>query len=85
MANVVTRRYESMQYDGTNGTLVAEWLDGAYTISSDTGVQLMLLSSEGSRKVIPAGGWLVRDASHELVWYGTAASYAVQWTETLGG
>ncbi|MGW5616287.1 hypothetical protein [Streptomyces sp. NPDC003877] len=82
---IVTRRHESMQYDGTNGTAVAEWLDGAYTISSDTGVQLMLLSSEGSRKVIPATGWLVRDASHELVWYGTGASYAVQWTDVEAG
>ena len=77
----VTPKQESMQYDGTNGTALVAWLDGAsYTITSDTGTQLVLTDFEGSRKTIPLSGWVVRSASHELTWQGSDAAYTAQWS-----
>lgn len=76
----VTELRESAQYDGTNGQALADWLDGTYTVFSDTGSVLVLRDSEGTRKTIPLGGWLIRDGSRTLAWYGTDAVYTARWT-----
>lgn len=77
----VTHRYESAQYDGTNSAAILAFLDGAsYTVVEASTQRLVLTDSEGSRKVIPAGGWVVRFGwSHELAWQGSDATYQAQW------
>ncbi|MFF4479442.1 hypothetical protein ACFY1A_20820 [Streptomyces sp. NPDC001520] len=78
---IVTEFCESKQYDGTNGADVAAWLDGPYTIASDTGTQLVLVDWESTRKVIPRSGWVVRDSSRNLMWQGSDAAYRARWVE----
>jgi len=77
----VTQRYESAQYDGTNAAAVLAFLDGAsYTVVESSATRLVLTDSEGSRKVVPAGGWVIRSGwSHELTWQGSDAAYQAQW------
>lgn len=76
----VTQKYESTQYDGTNSTVILGFLDGAaYTVVEASSVRLVLTDGEGTRKTIPAGGWVVRGASHELVWQGSDTAYLAQW------
>lgn len=77
----VTQRYESAQYDGTNSAAILAFLDGAsYTVVEATQVRLVLTDSEGTRKVIPASGWVVRSGwSHELAWQGSDVAYQAQW------
>jgi hypothetical protein len=78
---IVTQRYESAQYAGDFATILA-FLDGAiYTVDSETAERLVLRDGEGTPKVIPAGGWVVRGASHELVWQGSNSAYLAQWAE----
>lgn len=79
----VTQKYDSIQYDGTNGTFICEgFLDGsAYALVNDTGTLLTFTDSENSLKAVPLDGWVVRSTNHELVWRGSNASYAAQWTE----
>ncbi|KUF18472.1 hypothetical protein [Streptomyces silvensis] len=75
----VTDRRASTQYDGSNVADVLAWLDGTYTVLSETETTLVLRDGEGTRKPIPTGGWLVRDANRSLVWYGSAAAYEERW------
>lgn len=75
----VTEFRESNQYIGTNGQDLADWLDGSYTVLSDTGSVLVLRDSEGTRKTIQLNGWLIRDGGGTLAWHGSAALYAAQW------
>jgi hypothetical protein len=75
----VTHRYESAQYTGDSAAILA-FLDGAtYTISSETPERLVLLDGEGTPKIIPLNGWVIRSWSHELAWQGTNAAYLAQW------
>lgn len=76
----VTEYRESSQYIGTNGQDLADWLDGSYTVLSDTGSVLVLRDSEGTRKTIQLNGWLIRDGGGTLVWHGTDAAYTAGWT-----
>jgi hypothetical protein len=76
----VTHRYESAQYTGDFATVLA-FLDGAtYTVDSETAERLVLRDGEGTPKVIPANGWVIRSSSHELVWQGSNTAYLAQWT-----
>lgn len=76
----VTQRYEPVQYDGTNFLEVLEFIDGAaYAVVEASSVRLVLTDGEGTRKTIPADGWVIRGASHELVWQGSDAAYLSQW------
>lgn len=77
---LVTEVREARQYDGTNGTQLADWLDGSYTVASDDGTRLVLRDGEGTRKRIPLGGWLVRDGDRSLLWYGNQNQYEKRWT-----
>lgn len=72
---------ESNQYTGGNGQALANWLDGTYTVVSDTGSVLVLRDSEGTNKTIRLNGWLVRDGGGTLAWHGSAAQYAAGWVE----
>ncbi|MVO84202.1 hypothetical protein GPA10_05295 [Streptomyces sp. p1417] len=76
----VTPRCEATQYDGSNSIDLLAWLDGTYTVLSESETTLVLQDGEGTRKRIQPGGWLVRDANRSLVWYGTAAAYEERWT-----
>lgn len=75
----VTTRLESAQYDGTNGSALADWLDGSYQVISDDGQLLILKDGEGTRKRIRLNGWLVRDNSKNLLWHGGNAAYNATW------
>jgi hypothetical protein len=75
----VTEFREANQYTGTNGQDLVNWLDGTYTVFSDTGSVLVLRDSEGTRKTIQLNGWLVRDGGGTLVWHGSAVQYAAGW------
>lgn len=77
----VTHRYESAQYDGTNSAAILAFLDGAsYTVVEASAERLVLTDSEGTRKTVPAGGWVVRYGwAHELAWQGSDAAYQAQW------
>lgn len=76
---IVTQRYESEQYTGDSAAVLA-FLEGAeYTVESETPSALVLLDGEGTPKTIPANGWVVRSARHELVWQGSDAAYQAQW------
>lgn len=81
----VTELRESAQYDGTNGAALAAWLDGSYSVVSDTGTRLVLQDGEGARKAIALGGWLVRDGNRTLLWHGAPEAYAAQWTAITAG
>jgi hypothetical protein len=78
----VTHRYESAQYDGTNSAAILAFLEGAsYTVVEASAERLVLTDSEGTRKVVPASGWVIRTGwSHELAWQGSDAAYLAQWT-----
>lgn len=77
--STVTHRFESAQYTG-DAAAVLSFLDGAeYTVSSETAERLVLLDGEGTPKMIPMNGWVVRSWSHELMWQGSNAAYLAQW------
>lgn len=78
---IVTQRFESIQYDGANRAAILTFLDGAtYTVLEETATRLVLVDSEGTHKVIPVDGWVIRPGwAHELAWQGSNAAYQAQW------
>ncbi|HET6875563.1 MAG TPA: hypothetical protein VFH70_12325, partial [Acidimicrobiales bacterium] len=55
---VVVPRYESMQYDGTNGAALVEWLCGTVVLISDDGTEL-LVDYCGSERRLTVGDWAI--------------------------
>lgn len=80
----VVQRFESMQYDGTNGAEVIDWLCGSVDLISDDGTALVV-DFIGSPRTIAAGGWVVAAGGGTGVraFYTevTAADYANVWLE----
>lgn len=76
-----------MQYDGTNGPAVIEWLCGTVDLVSDDGNELVVYFI-GSERRIPAGDWVIaagggtgfRAFSAET----TNADYVNNWIELPG-
>ncbi|MET9954204.1 hypothetical protein ABZ135_22010 [Streptomyces sp. NPDC006339] len=58
----VVPRYESMQYNGTNGQDIVDWLNGSADLASDDGTQLVLLYC-GSPRAVAVGNWVVAGGS----------------------
>jgi hypothetical protein len=77
-------KLDSLQYDGTNGTYIAEtYLDGAvYSVYSDTGTVLTLVEGGENFTVIPLNGWVVRALWNSgPYWTGSNTTYLAQWAE----
>ncbi|MDX3527131.1 hypothetical protein P1P75_11925 [Streptomyces sp. ID05-39B] len=84
---IVVPRYEAMQYDGTNGQAVVDWLKGTVELVSDDGNQLVV-DFLGSQRTIPAGGWVIAsgggagpDGPRYFSTEQTAADYTNGWLE----
>lgn len=81
---LVVPRYESMQYDGTNGPAVIDWLCGTAELVSDDGHELVL-DVVGSQRTIAAGGWVIAGAGgtdfRVFSTEATAGDYAAYWLE----
>ncbi|MFE3484823.1 hypothetical protein ACIQ1S_09365 [Streptomyces griseus] len=80
---IVTRKFESVQYNGTNGTYIANtWLTDMQLIS-DTG-NLLTLGSGEDRYPVPNGWWVVRDSgATRLLTYCSPAEYASSWAPVM--
>lgn len=55
---IVTERYESRQYDGSNGAAVVAWLDACTLISDEDGV-LTAEDEVSGRFMVDTGGWVI--------------------------
>ena len=80
---LVTPHYESMQYDGTNGEAVVDWLNGSVDLVSDDGTQLVV-AFLGSQRTIEAGGWVIAGGNGAFRGFyaeQTATAYAAGWHE----
>ncbi|MEU0675488.1 hypothetical protein ABZ330_21855 [Streptomyces sp. NPDC006172] len=81
---IVTPRYESMQYDGTNGPQVVEWLCGTAEFVSDDGAELAVMVS-GEVRRIPAGDWVIANGGgngfRSFSTEQTATDYTTSWVE----
>ncbi|MFF9844606.1 hypothetical protein [Streptomyces sp. NPDC013740] len=55
---IVVQRFESMQYDGTNGAELVAWLNGSADLVSDDGSHLVLLYV-GSQRTLAVGDWAI--------------------------
>ncbi|HEY9353692.1 MAG TPA: hypothetical protein VIP28_10590 [Nocardioides sp.] len=79
---IVTPKYESLQYDGTNGPqIVGEWL-ASVTLVSDDGQTLVFQDRESSTYTMQVGDWVIRTPADR--WFPrvvTAADYALSWVE----
>lgn len=81
MVNVV-RKMQSMQYTGTNGQDIADWLTGMSVVSDEDGTLVFGAGDgpEAERYQITTDSWVVRDAgSRMLVTYCTPQEYESGW------
>ncbi|NUL03607.1 hypothetical protein HRW07_10235 [Streptomyces lunaelactis] len=64
----VIEKLESVQYDGTNGSYIAEtFLGGGTTVGSDDGRVLQLVDGMND-PTVPLGHWLIRRAAGAGRW-----------------
>ncbi|MFI6105851.1 hypothetical protein [Streptomyces sp. NPDC051310] len=86
---LVTERYESIQYDGTNGRYIAEtWLANCALVE-DTGTLLTIddVGPTGSGLVnVEVGGWVIKRspvADHQNLFYMALSdsSYRLRYVE----
>jgi hypothetical protein len=82
---VITQRFESRQYTGTNGTDLITWLSGTVDLISDDGTTLVIVYS-GSQRRIPVGSWIIAtgggaDGVRSFHTDQTPADYATGWLE----
>jgi len=80
----LVQKLDSLQYDGTNGTYIADtYLDGnVFSVYSDTGTVLTLIEGGENYTVIPLNGWVIRTLWSNLpYWTGTNTAYLAQWAE----
>jgi hypothetical protein len=80
----VTRRLESIQYDGTNGSFICgTWLD--VTLDSDDGEVLVFLDGDQNLTNVPQNYYLIRSRSTDQ--FPTAivspSDYALMWHELV--
>ncbi len=83
----LVQKLDSLQYDGTNGTYIAEtYLDGnIYSVYSDTGTVLTLLETNpggDSYVTISLNNWVIRALWNNFIyWHGSNSAYLAQWAE----
>ncbi|GGZ28073.1 hypothetical protein [Streptomyces nitrosporeus] len=83
---LVVPRYESMQYDGTNGELLAEWaLTATYVETFEDGTLSLLINNYGLvyDQQVKVGWWALRSSG---MWQGAMSPemYAREWAEIPG-
>ena len=75
------QRFESKQYDGTNGAdLVNNFVQNC-SLTSDDGVTLKFLDSNYCDQVLPVGSWVIRSPDRNYLWAGSDAEYQLRWVE----
>lgn len=79
---IVTPKYESLQYDGTNGAhITGGWL-AVTTLVSDDGQTLVFRNVEGSEYTLQVGDWVICAPGNRMFpQVVTAADYAAAWVE----
>ncbi|MFD8075798.1 hypothetical protein ACFV3E_24475 [Streptomyces sp. NPDC059718] len=76
----VTRRYDSIQYSGTNGAFIAGTWNTTIRLVSDDGQTLVYIDGDEIEKTVTAGQWLVQDApTTAYPWVLTPEQYSDQW------
>lgn len=79
----VTRRYESEQYDGTNGSYLTETFCPSVKLISDTGAALVFQDGDGGQHTVKLNDYLVRQSNTNDPFpiVETPASYVLNWIE----
>lgn len=79
---IVTPKYESIKYDGTNGAhITGTWLSGITPVSDD-GQTLVFRNGEGSEYTVENGGWVICTPNNRMFpQVVTAAEYAALWVQ----
>lgn len=79
---IVTLKYESIQYDGTNGAhITGTWLSSITPVSDD-GQTLVFRNLEGSEYAVQAGDWVICTPGNRMFpQVVTASDYAALWVQ----
>lgn len=79
----ITQKFESMQYDGTNGAGIAEWLVDASFVSDDG--ETLTLEVPGwpnpDQRQVPKGYYVLCSGGRTFSQAIPAESYLRDWTE----
>jgi len=75
----VTSKFEAAQYDGTNGSDIADWLQDA-TFVSDDGEELVLSMVYGGEYTVPVNAFVIRQESYGLWGHYVGADYTNKWS-----
>jgi len=83
---LVSQRFESIQYDGTNSAAILAFVTGYHVVSESGGVLYALHESGNADFELNTGDYLVRfrapDGGGWLIgWHGSASAYAQVWIE----
>lgn len=77
----VTRKYSSIQYDGTNGSYITGTWNTSITFVSDNGTTFVYKDGDNTNQNVSVGNWLIRQAgvSDSFPVLETNSNYAARW------
>lgn len=81
----VAKRYESVQYDGTNGSVIAGTWNTVITFVSDDGSTFVFRDGDNGEHSVSVGDWVVQQGGVDDAFPSveSASSYADRWVEVV--